>query len=137
MANFLSGLPPANADKRVVCRDLTHQVTRKYQLPFARGGFADIYEGEWTSPSSLVAIKCLRGADTDPQMSILRRLHHEVGLWNSLSHENVLPILGICADKSVWPAIISPFCKYGHVLEYLVTHPGVDRLQILSYWYIC
>jgi hypothetical protein len=33
-------------------QDLTYQVTKTDQYPFARGGFADIFAGEWKDPFS-------------------------------------------------------------------------------------
>jgi len=121
-------------------QNLRHQVTKSEQHPFQYGGFADIYRGEWDDPASdevkKVAIKVLRAVHTNKdeiRETILRRLHREAHLWHPLSHENVLPFFGVCNDDEVWlaPALISPLCENGNVMQYLAKHPGADKLKMI------
>jgi serine/threonine protein kinase len=105
----------------------------------AYGGLSDIYRGKWTDPttgrSTAVAIKFLRGVYTkdEDREKITKRLNRETWAWDQLTDPNVLPFFGISNDageKGTAPALISPLCTNGHVLDYLVQHPQADRLKL-------
>jgi len=130
-------LPPAIAHKPH--KDLTGQATKSSFVGF--GGLADVHEGEWTKPgpgqSSVVAIKLLRVVyDRDKPEDwdkMSERLNREAWAWHDLTHPNILPFYGISNDaggKGASPALISPLCTKGHVLDYLKKNPDVDRLKL-------
>jgi len=130
--------PPALAHKPH--RDLTGQVTKSPGVYIAYGGFSDIYKGIWTNPgtgqSTVVAIKLLRViyADRQDWVKMSERLNRETWVWDQLSHPNVLPFLGISNDAGVEgspPALITPLCANGHVLNYLTQNPNADRLKVV------
>ncbi|KDQ52469.1 hypothetical protein JAAARDRAFT_138523, partial [Jaapia argillacea MUCL 33604] len=53
-------------------------------------------------------------------------------LWHRLKHRNVLPFLGVCYFErlSHCPTLISPYCEFGAVMEYLKRHQA-NRLTIV------
>jgi len=62
-----------------------------------------------------------------------QRLNREAWIWDQLTDANVLPFLGISNDageEGASPALISPLCTNGHVLDYLRKNPDVDRLKL-------
>ena len=66
-----------------------------------------------------------------------QRLERETRVWNQLDHPNVLPFLGISKDageEGSAPALITPFCANGDVLDYLKQTPNADRLHLVSQW---
>jgi hypothetical protein len=65
-------------------------------------------------------------------IDIGQRLHRETRVWHSLSHENVMPFLGLCLDVGPSPAMISRLYNNGHVHQYLARNPQIDRLSIVS-----
>ncbi|KAF8708350.1 kinase-like protein, partial [Rhizoctonia solani] len=114
-----------------VALDLTGLVTKVQSVPFARGGFADIWLGElnWliTSPVQRVAIKVphvtsehLRGTE---RQEIERRLARELKTWRTLRHPNILPLLGTCTDLGTFPfalplpSMITEFCPLGTLAD--------------------
>ncbi|QRW18995.1 Serine/threonine-protein kinase [Rhizoctonia solani] len=130
-----------------VALDLTGLVTKVQSVPFARGGFADIWLGElnWliTSPVQRVAIKVphvtskhLRGTE---RQEIERRLARELKTWRTLRHPNILPLLGTCTDLGTFPfalplpSMITEFCPLGTLADYLVEHDEpIDDLAMAS-----
>ncbi|KAJ7616883.1 kinase-like domain-containing protein [Mycena rosella] len=56
-----------------------------------------------------------------------RRLRREVEIWRTLKHKNVLPFIGLCDDLAPCPALLSPFCGFGHVANYIKNHPHASR----------
>jgi len=45
----------------------------------------------------------------------------------------VLSFLGVCHDDDAWlaPALISPLCENGNVIQYLAKHPDADTLKMV------
>ncbi|KAJ7224768.1 kinase-like domain-containing protein [Mycena rebaudengoi] len=62
--------------------------------------------------------------------SINQRLKRETEVWSGLDHPNVLPFLGVW-DEPTWPALISPFYKFGDLGQYLRDHPTTDRGKMI------
>lgn len=66
---------------------------------------------------------------------MIKRLKREACVWNQLNDPNVLPLLGISNDVGVEgspPALITPLCTNGHVLNYLSHTPDASRLKLVS-----
>ncbi|KIM74459.1 hypothetical protein PILCRDRAFT_14367 [Piloderma croceum F 1598] len=116
--------------------DLSNQVKQTENQYFAAGAFSEIYRGEWTNPSTgkivRVAIKVLRGIDSDPKIleHTIKRLNRETRIWHSLSHKNVVPFLGLCYDFGPFPCMIVPLYDNANVYRYLVDRPD-DRLVVI------
>jgi len=138
VAAMEQSLPPRTATELAPYRDLTGQIRMTEEYNFAIGGFSDVYMGEWSNPLTgevvPVAIKILRGVHTDPRILEIttRRLNRETRIWHSLSHENILPFLGLCRKIGPSPAMISPLCNRANVHEYLASRPRECMSVILG-----
>ena len=76
------------------------------------GYFSDVYRGRWRDQT--VAVKVLT------QATSRRVFDHEMTLWQSLDHPNVLPLLGAssAAGEPPW-FLVSPFMKNSNLVDYL------------------
>ncbi|KDQ49984.1 hypothetical protein JAAARDRAFT_186654 [Jaapia argillacea MUCL 33604] len=76
------------------------------------GFFSDVYRGTWHSHA--VAIKVL--APTTPRQLFV----HEIAIWKSLSHPNVVQLLGASSATGDPPwFFVSPYYKNGNLVQYL------------------
>jgi len=112
--------------------DLSGKIEKLEQDYFEYGGFSEVYRGKCNDHSIYngpVAIKVLRGVHTDPTVLEVttRRVNRETKVWNLLSHDNILPFLGVCNKIARSPALISPLCKFGNIRNYLKAYPDVDK----------
>jgi len=63
-----------------------------------------------------------------------KRLDRETRVWNQLNDLNVLPFLGVSNDvggEGSPPALITPLCTNGHVLDYLSHSHKTDRFKMV------
>ncbi|KAF8348488.1 kinase-like domain-containing protein [Amanita rubescens] len=93
--------------------------------PFAQGGFADVYEGEFRG--NRVALKIVR------QEAIDQVFVREALTWRTLSHDYVLPFLGIYQDSAGSGVIclVSPFMENGTLHDWRHDkNPGVPEIEI-------
>ncbi|KAF7365347.1 TKL/TKL-ccin protein kinase [Mycena venus] len=111
------------------------------RIPLLAGGNSNIYRGKLTRTDGRkirVAIKMIRTSDDGSGQldDILRRLKREVDVWSRLKHKNVLPFIGLCNDvgpsPALWPFLISPFYKFGHIGTYLKKHPSTNRRDLIT-----
>jgi len=96
-------------------------------------------KGEWCQRSSakydspvMVAVKIFRGMHNDTTekvAAVSRRLIRESNTWLRLSHPNIQPYLGHCANLAPSVALISPFCGHGTVMRYIKEHPSDEHLR--------
>ncbi|KAJ7797144.1 kinase-like domain-containing protein [Mycena olivaceomarginata] len=103
------------------------------QFPFTSGGNSNIYRGQLLrsdTPPIHVAMKMIRASDGDVEQ-VDRGVRREVEIWMTLNHRNILPLLGVCVDIAPRPMLISIFCHFGHVGNYLQTHPLANRHELL------
>ena len=76
------------------------------------GFFSDVYKGAWRGMAT--AIKVL--APTTPRKLFI----HEVEIWKTLSHPNVLELFGASSTSADPPwFLVSPYMKHGSLVEYL------------------
>jgi hypothetical protein len=81
-------------------------------------------------------VACSQTVSTQRSLAT-QRLDRETRVWNKLNHPNVLPFLGISNDvggEGSAPALITPLCTNGHVLDYLTHHHEADRLKLVSHF---
>ncbi|KAJ2932169.1 hypothetical protein H1R20_g4931, partial [Candolleomyces eurysporus] len=130
----------ASFDELPPCQDLTGQVKKLEPRSIASGGFSDVYIGEWDNPAGSklkVAIKVLRVSRINGEAERLNkldsRLRRESKLWHQLDHPNILPFHGLVSSPwcGLVPALISPYCGRGSVLDFIKKDPSVERLPII------
>ncbi|KAI8819474.1 kinase-like domain-containing protein [Fimicolochytrium jonesii] len=94
---------------------MTHFDIEKGEV-IARGGFSTVYKGVMDGHTD-VAIKELVDGDVDRG-----KFEHEVRVWYSLRHPNILPILG-AGVSSKQPFMVCPYMPNGTLRQYIKTHP--------------
>ncbi|KAL1938386.1 hypothetical protein VTO73DRAFT_11626 [Trametes versicolor] len=89
------------------------------------GFFSDVYKGTWRGRT--VAIKVL--AETTPRQLFV----HEVSIWKTLQHPNVLELLGASSASSDPPwFFVSPYYRNGSLVTYLKGLPSLDGVDLLK-----
>ncbi|EGN92739.1 hypothetical protein SERLA73DRAFT_79310 [Serpula lacrymans var. lacrymans S7.3] len=118
-------------------QDLTGKVVKSEKNPFGRGGFAQVFKGEYTkdsvSPPIVVAIKVLRPSyDVAETNKLNAKLLREGRVWSALKHPNITPFYGVCYDLGILstPCLVCPYYKNGSVPEYLRVNPAADRMEL-------
>ncbi|KAG8772883.1 hypothetical protein FRC16_005529, partial [Serendipita sp. 398] len=109
--------------------DLTPHVSEISEEPFAKGGFSDVYTGEWLRQGK-VALKILRmlgGSGAAKRHKLFRR---EVKLWCGLRHPHLLQFWGLC-NTPQGLAMVSPFMAHGNSSAYLAANPEAGALGLL------
>jgi len=125
--------------------DLTGQVRiltypkHTYPWTIGEGSFSNVVKGEWrktllpqNDSPAVVAVKIFRGMHNDtPEKvaAVSRRLIRESNTWLRLSHPNIQPYYGHCANLAPSVALISPFCGNGTVMHYIKGHPFEESLR--------
>jgi abelson tyrosine-protein kinase 1 len=91
------------------------------------GFFSDVYKGTWREMA--VAIKVL--APTTPRKLFV----HEIEIWKTLSHPNVLKLFGASSTTAEPPwFFVSPYMKHGSLVRYLKNldaHSPVNLLKMI------
>lgn len=63
-----------------------------------------------------------------------QRFLREVRVWQTLQHEQILPLLGVLIDEYV--SLVSPFINNGSLPGYLVRNPNSDRKRFVGPFYL-
>lgn len=97
------------------------------------GSYGVVYEG-LTKDGQLIAVKqvCLTTGDTDLAQKEFEELHHEVDLLKTLSHENVVKLLGTSLDGSM----INIFMEHitgGSIASLLLQYGPLQEQTIRNY----
>ncbi|KAF9645420.1 kinase-like protein [Thelephora ganbajun] len=104
-------------------------VTLSDIIPYASGGFADIWKGQLDGHQ--VCVKAFRTQTAANLGRIKRRFYREVIGWKYISHPNVLPFLGV--SETLFPlCFVSPWLPNGNIIEYTRKNQRVNRLQLLA-----
>ena len=115
-------------------------------VPFARGGFSDVYKA--TCNGKVVVVKALRidilGEEQRARMvwipSLARlqsliipsqSLAKEVIGWKWLRHDNILPFLGVTSIPQP-SCIVSPWMQNGNIMDFLKNHPEHNPFNLVS-----
>ncbi|OSC98358.1 hypothetical protein PYCCODRAFT_1480695 [Trametes coccinea BRFM310] len=89
------------------------------------GFWSDVYRGWWKGRR--VAIKVL--AETTPRQLFV----HEVSIWKTLQHPNVLELLGASSASSDPPwFFVSPYLRNGSLVSFLKGLPSLDHVDVLK-----
>ncbi|KAF7358678.1 Glycoside hydrolase family 76 protein [Mycena sanguinolenta] len=111
-------------------------ITQLDRFPTFSGSSSNIYRMNLprsNGQTALLAMKQLRVQcdDLAETESIMTRLKRAVGIWSELKHPNVLPFLGVYDIGAPLPIFLSPFCEFGHIGNYLRSHPSANRHQLM------
>ncbi|KAJ7314820.1 kinase-like domain-containing protein [Mycena albidolilacea] len=104
-------------------------ISQRDTLPLARGGHGKIFRahldmGDGHKPPRIQV--CMRVLP-----SLNKRLMREARVWVNLRHPNVLPFIGLFDIGAPIPILVSQFCDFGHVGEYLNSHADVNRNHLV------
>ncbi|KAH9926665.1 uncharacterized protein BXZ73DRAFT_78744 [Epithele typhae] len=100
-----------------------YEVEREQKI--GMGFFSDVYRGTWRD--RVVAIKVL--APTTPKQLFV----HEIAIWKTLQHPNVLELLGASSASSDPPwFFVSPYLKHGSLVTYLKGLSSLDGVDLLK-----
>ncbi|KAG8940622.1 hypothetical protein FRC03_005283, partial [Tulasnella sp. 419] len=68
--------------------------------------------------------------DDEKREVLFRRFTREVRAWRGLDHPNIIPLRGF-AFEGWYPCLITPFYKFGHVINYIKQHRHADRTKLI------
>lgn len=95
-ASIPGGLPQFSYEE---LRSATDNWSKENEL--GRGGFGIVYKGFFKLTH--VAIKKIKGINTESARTELRQSFNELKYLNSCRHENVVPLLGCCLERKIFP----------------------------------
>lgn len=106
--------------------DCTRRLSGR-SAPRGSGGYSDVWQAKLGR--RLVAVKALRSSHTDrpDDIRMKKRLGRELHVWAALRHPHVLELLGFAFVDNGRPCLISPWCEYGTLQDYLKTYRNPDR----------
>ena len=124
-----------------LCYDLS-------DVPLYSGGFADVWKGEHQGTNVAVRVLKVTSGNLDKVRSvghhpkpfdrvsrvlilIAQRFCKEVMTWRSLSHPNVLPLLGVMMTSKRF-AMISEWMDHGNINEFIEVYSGVNRFELVG-----
>jgi len=117
--------------------------------PLYRGGFADVWEGEYQGHQVAVKVPRVYSASdfdkttkvfhhqksaesTSELTAIVQMFCREVMMWKSLHHPNVLPLLGVTVNDGHF-AMVSEWMTNGNVNEFVEAHRNVNRFEPVGF----
>jgi len=106
-----------------------HVDYNRVNLPLYQGGFADIWRCKYKGYD--VAAEVLRVSQKDKFEKLASRFCKEVVTWKTLSHPNVLPLLGVVKGGRQF-VMISEWMVNGNINEYINAHEDADRFELLK-----
>ncbi|KZV97247.1 kinase-like protein [Exidia glandulosa HHB12029] len=121
--------------------DLTGSMSSVETKPLAHGAFSSVFKGVITDRDGkpqVVALKVIHihdKSDLDVKKAN-KRVRRELYLWSTLSHRNILPILGTSElPHALCPAFVSPWCEHGSLTSYIAwwsdQHSGSPVISIV------
>ncbi|KAG8938038.1 hypothetical protein FRC00_000779 [Tulasnella sp. 408] len=120
--------PTRESFKKLEVLDRSGQLTERTGTKFT-GGFSDVSQAKLGG--RVVAVKALRVANIEgAESQRWKRLARELYVWAALDHPNVLELLGFAFEEG-GPCLISPWCGYGTLQEYLQKFPDANRRRLV------
>ncbi|KAF9647778.1 kinase-like protein [Thelephora ganbajun] len=96
----------------------------------ASGGFADTRAGRYMG--SLVAVRTMRVTMQDDVLKMRKQFCKEVVLWNTLSHPNVVKLVGVLGNMEKDQFVtVSEWATNGNIMEY-IRNNHANRLELLQ-----
>lgn len=105
------------------------EVTLEDSIPYASGGFADIWKGKLHGEQ--VCVKAFRTQTPANLGKIKRRFYRDIVAWKYVMHPNVVTFTGISETLFSF-SIVYPWQKNGNIIEYTRKNQRVNRLLLLS-----
>ena len=62
---------------------------------------------------------------------IAQRFCKEAMMWRSLSHPNVLPLLGVIMASSRF-AMVTEWMDHGNINQFIKVHKGINRFELVG-----
>ncbi|TEB26718.1 kinase-like protein [Coprinellus micaceus] len=143
MSHHLDPTPPDLSKNVILEANTPHYATRLSYVWIGNLYPGDVQKRKYSSKDAkLVAIKVIHDSTADNQTTndprfiakLHKRVNRESRLWFSLSHPNILPILGLASRgrfNSPIPAYVMPFCRNGNALAYVQKNPSAPRLPLI------
>ena len=121
-------------------------VTLNDNIPYASGGFADIWKGQLDGHQ--VCVKAFR-TQTAANLGKIKRVCHSVLTggwaqpnyaqrfyrdiigWKYVLHPNVVPFYGVSETLFSF-CIVNPWLPNGNILDYIRNNQRVNRLQLVN-----
>ncbi|KZV92696.1 kinase-like protein [Exidia glandulosa HHB12029] len=109
--------------------DISQELFDVSHIVVGKGGYSDVVRGNLRTvrDTLMVAIKKPRALHRDP--AFLKKLAGEIALWNSVIHRNILPLLGLAWIENDIPAMVSPWCQHGNIMEFLAQKRDDEHLM--------
>ncbi|KAF8834902.1 kinase-like protein [Paxillus ammoniavirescens] len=111
-------------------KDLTAVIKRREQYASQSGGFGDIWECDLVTekPSRKVVVKTVRAQRIDtPNMAAQeKKLRHELNVWTTLQHENIVELLGVVSGFGLLPSMVSLWFSNRSLSSYLSNHKAMN-----------
>ncbi|KAG2140923.1 kinase-like domain-containing protein [Suillus bovinus] len=132
-------LPPNIILKTPLIEIPSGELRKTKEIPNYAGGFGDIWECIWSTPSSnspvIVAIKVVRVTDTSQTVPLEKaawNMRREAHVWANLKDDHVLSLHGITNDFGVLPAFVSSWMTKGSLESYLKEPISLSTSQKLD-----
>ncbi|CCO36899.1 Serine/threonine-protein kinase dst1 [Rhizoctonia solani AG-1 IB] len=118
-------------------KDLTSQLDPSSfpEWPIARGGFGEVWKGalalnqDKPRPIAVKRLTMYTATGDEGIKKIAKRTKKELSIWSSLSHENILPLLGTCLFRG-GVGIVSEWQDNGNAIDWVRANPDVSRLKL-------
>ncbi|KAF9012562.1 kinase-like domain-containing protein [Cyathus striatus] len=112
-------------------QDLTGQVRKVGDYPFAHGGMANLWKGSWAQGQAekTVAIKVIRVTwqERDYMNRLKFKLVREGQVWSKANHPNITPLYGIS-----YTCLIAPYYSNQDLCSYIRSNPTVNPVSMLA-----
>ncbi|KAF8803167.1 kinase-like protein [Phlegmacium glaucopus] len=120
--------------------DITNKVVKSKRGHFVSLYF-DIYRGVWNFDTPrifqhVVAIKALRPgfnprSKTQEREDFEDRLTKCLTTWAKLTHDNLLPLLGVSMNFGRFPAIVTSWMPNGLLSDYIKSEEEYDKMELI------
>ena len=123
--------------------DITFDSTR----PFTSGAYGDLFKGNHRTKGALALKRLHRQSENDSDSKVAKRVTRspisgqqayisEARVWRKLCHPNVLSCLGILHNEAQDIFLVSPWMDNGSLMDFIASHPDVDRTSLVSAFFV-
>ncbi|KAF9257192.1 kinase-like protein [Marasmius fiardii PR-910] len=109
-----------------------NDIVRKSSRALIRGGFADIWKGTFRDQEVCLKVCYVSTVATKDNNKIVQGFYKEALIWTQLSHDNLLPFLGVTELFDPDFCLVSPWMENGHIITFLQRNPDHDKLEVIT-----